>query len=80
MRFSCDQQRLRPVCAYAQSDQSLCSSLDYTMIKVLTEVGVEQTHLSLHLSKYHIVGRNRTSQLICSGELWPLAMTLTQDV
>ena len=25
-------------------------------------------------------GRNRTSQLICSGELRPLAMTLTQDV
>ena len=50
------------------------------MIKVLTEVGVEQTHLSLHLSKYNIVGRNRTLQLICSGELWPLAMTLTQDV
>ena len=30
------------------------------MIKVLTEVGVEQTHLSLHLSKYHIVARRRS--------------------
>ena len=28
----CRQQRLRPACAYAQSDQSLCLSLDYFMI------------------------------------------------
>ena len=27
----CDQQRLRPACAYAQSDQSLCKSLEYSM-------------------------------------------------
>ena len=27
----CDQQRLRPACAYAQSDQSLCLSLEYSM-------------------------------------------------
>ena len=27
----CDQQRLRPACAYAQSDQSLCQSLNYSM-------------------------------------------------
>ena len=27
----CDQQRLRPACAYAQSDQSLCSLLEYSM-------------------------------------------------
>ena len=27
----CDQQRLRPACAYAQSDQNLCLSLDYSM-------------------------------------------------
>ena len=32
------QQRLRPACAYAQSDQSLCKSLDYSMsVKLLTE-------------------------------------------
>ena len=37
-----DQQRLRPACAYAQSDQSLCSSLDYSMIvKLLTEHHLE---------------------------------------
>ena len=34
----CDQQRLRSACAYAQSDQSLCSSLEYSMtVKLLTE-------------------------------------------
>ena len=27
----CDQQRLRPACGYAQSDQSLCLSLEYSM-------------------------------------------------
>ena len=32
------QQRLRPACAYAQSDQSLCTSLEYSMtVKLLTE-------------------------------------------
>ena len=34
----CEKQRLRPACAYAQSDQSLCQSLEYSMnIKLLTE-------------------------------------------
>ena len=34
----CDQQSLRSACAYAQSDQSLCSSLEYSMIvKLLIE-------------------------------------------
>ena len=39
MRFGmCDQQRLRPACAYAQSDQSLCLSLEYSMtVKLMTE-------------------------------------------
>ena len=34
----CDQQRLRPPCAYAQSDQSLCLSLEHSMtVKLLNE-------------------------------------------
>ena len=39
MRFGiCDQQSLRSACAYTQSDQSLCKSLDYSMtVKLLTE-------------------------------------------
>ena len=38
----CDQQRLRPACAYAQSDQSLCLSLEYSMsVKLLTEHHLE---------------------------------------
>ena len=55
---------LRPACAYVQSDQSLCKSLEYFMsVKLLTEHNFEflnlkeaaQAHLSLHLSKCHIV-------------------------
>ena len=38
----CDQQSLRSACAYAQSDQSLCSSLEYSMnVKLLTEHHLE---------------------------------------
>ena len=34
----CDHQSLRSACAYAQSDQSLCLSLEYsTSVKLLTE-------------------------------------------
>ena len=34
----CDQQRLRPACTYAQSDQSLCLSLEYSMtVQLLAE-------------------------------------------
>ena len=34
----CDQQRLRSACTYAQSDQSLCLSLECSMsVKLLTE-------------------------------------------
>ena len=37
MWYMCDQQRLRSACAYAQSDQSLCLSLEYSMTaKLLT--------------------------------------------
>ena len=68
----CDQQSLRSVCAYAQSDQSLCKSLAYSMsVKLLTEHDLEflrlkedaQARLGLHLSKCHIVG-NHMSRLI----------------
>ena len=38
----CDQQRLRPACAYAQSDQSLCLTLECSMVfKLLTEHHLE---------------------------------------
>ena len=38
----CDQQRLRPAWAYAQSDQSLCFSLAYSMnVQLLTEHHLE---------------------------------------
>ena len=69
----CDQQSLISACAYAQSDQSLRLSLEYSMtVKLLTEhhleflrlkKGAAQARLSLHLSKCHIVG-NHMLQLI----------------
>ena len=38
----CDQQRLRPACTYAQSDQSICKSLEYSMtVKLLAEQHLE---------------------------------------
>ena len=38
----CDQLSLRSACAYAQSDQSLCLSLEYSMsVKLLTEHHLE---------------------------------------
>ena len=38
----CDQQSLRSACPYAQSDQSLCWSLDYSMsVKLLPEHHLE---------------------------------------
>ena len=67
-----NQQSLSSACAYAQSDQSLCLSLEYLMTaKVLTEHHLEflsltggcSASLSLHMSKYHIVG-NHMARLI----------------
>ena len=54
-------QRLRPACACAQSDQSLCLSLDYSMsVKLLTEhlLGGSKLKRRLQLSKCQIVGNH----------------------
>ena len=66
----CDQQRLKPACAYAQTDQSLCRSLEYsTRVKLLTEHHLEflsltggcagsseSTHVKMpHCWKSHVV-------------------------
>ena len=62
-----NQQSLRSACAYAQSDQSLCLSLEYCMnVKLLTEHHLEflslkeaaEAHPSLHMPKCHIVGNH----------------------
>ena len=38
----CDQQRLRPACTYAQTNQSLCLSLKHSMtVKIMTEHHLE---------------------------------------
>ena len=66
----CDQQSLRSACAYAQSDQSLCQSIEFSMIvKLLTEHNLaflsfkggcrdssESTHVKMpHCWKSHAV-------------------------
>ena len=68
----CDQQRLRPACAYAQSDQSLSWSLEYfTTVHLLTKRDLEFLSLkggctgsseSIHV-KMPIVG-NHMSRLM----------------
>ena len=69
----CDQQSLRSACAYAQSDQSLCLSLDYSMSgKLLTDYRLEflsykggcTGSAESNLSKCDIVG-NHMSRLTC---------------
>ena len=86
----CNQQSLRSACAYAQSDQSLSSSLEYSMIvKLLTEHHLEFLSLfeaadarpSLPLSKYHIVG-NHMHWLICflNGPLYLTCMAWSSTV
>ena len=64
----CDQQSLRSACAYAQADQSLCKSFEYYMsVKLLAEQHLKflsfkeaaPARLSLHLSKFHIVGNHQ---------------------
>ena len=64
----CDKQSLRSACAYPQSDQSFCLSLEYSItVKLLIEhhleficlKGAAQTHLILHLSNCPIVGNQR---------------------
>ena len=80
MRFPTmwDQQSLRSACAYGQSGQSLCNSLEYSMsVELLTEQHVEflaQARMSLHLSNCHIVG-NHMSRLISTSMMRRNAVT-----
>ena len=74
----CDQQSLRSACAYAQSDQSLCKSLEYYMIvRLLTEHleflslkgggrgSSESTHVKMpHYWKSHALAQFREVCLI----------------
>ena len=76
----CDQQSLRSACAYAQSDQSLCSSLEYSMtVKLLTEHHLdilslkggctgsfESTHFEYHIVGNHMPWLNYVHLLILS--------------
>ena len=68
----CDQQSPRSACAYVQSDQSLCLSLEYSItVRLLTEHYSEflilkggQARVSLHLSKCYIIGNHIAAQML----------------
>ena len=67
----CDQQRLRPACAYAQSDQSFWLSLEYSMtLRLLTEYDLEFLSLKVACTgsseSTHV--KNATSlEITCHG-------------
>ena len=66
----CDQQSLRSACAYAQSDQSLCLSLEYPMsVKLLTE-----HHLRFLSLKGGCIGSSE-STLVKMPHCWKLRVT-----
>ena len=77
----CDQQSLRSVCAYGRSDQSLCLSLEYSIIvKLLTELHLEFLSLkggcrgsseSTHVKMLHCWKSHALAQLYKSGCLAP---------
>ena len=78
----CDQQSLRSACAYAQSDQSLCLSLEYSMtVKLLTEHHLDFLSLkggctgstqSTHVKMPHCWKSHVMAQLFCtfSSSYW----------
>ena len=72
----CDQQSFRSACAHAQSDQSLCLSLEYSFsVKLLTEHHLEFLSLKGNctgwsessLVKCHIVGNHMSRLKSFSG-------------
>ena len=80
----CDQQRLRPACVYAQSDQSISSSLEYSIsVKLLTEhllesklkicctCSFESTLVKmLHCWKSHVTAHFRLIKLVYLDPLY----------
>ena len=67
----CGQQSLRSACAYAQSDQSLCKSLEYSMsVKLLTEYNLEylsSTGGCTGLSESALVKMLHFREITCRG-------------
>ena len=62
----CDQQSLRSACAYAQSDQSLCLLLEYSMIvKLLSEHNLE--FLSLKGVRVYTCQNATLLEISCTG-------------
>ena len=65
----CDQQSLRSACAYAQSDQSLCYSFEYSVnIKLLTEHQLAKLKNGLHrLVRVYTCQNTTLLEITCRG-------------
>ena len=80
--ISNDQQELRSACKYAQSDKSLCKSLEYSMtVKLLT--GQHYESLSLKRRLHGLVGvytcQNATLERTCHGSFYSLKISKTKN-
>ena len=86
----CDQQMLRPDCAYAQSDQSICYSLECSMnIKLLTEQHLDFLSLKVgctcssettlvkipHCWKSRVAAQLYLAQIVSLAEQFNLSVT-----
>ena len=67
----CDQQRLRSACAYVQSDQSLCSLLEYSIsVKLLTEHLLEVLSLKGGSSESTLVKMPHCWKSHVTAQMW----------
>ena len=76
----CDQHCLRSACPYAQSDQSLCKLVEYSVsVKLLTEHHLELPSLkgdctgsseSKLVKMPHSCKSHVAAQMVLSGEMW----------
>ena len=78
----CDQQSLRSDCAYAQSDQSLCYSLEYSFtVELLTKQQLEflsSTGGCTVLSESTVTTHENTIllEITCRGSYWSFVLKL----
>ena len=89
----CDQQSLRSACAHAQSDQSLCLSLEYSIsVKLVTEHHLEFIRLTGGASESIHECQNATLlKITCQGsfvfvlsilhnDYWPYCFLVINDL
>ena len=76
----CDQQRLRPACTYAQSDQSLCLMLEYKATDRMA-FGVSKHKRRLHRLIWVYTFQNATLlEITCCGSCYIQICVITRHV